>query len=118
MRFELKPIEVENWTVNNITLTGKIRVHVTIFKNGFGSYSLVFPIVTDELKDEYNLKGDFLIADKPLQPDDVVSITDFSLKGNISLKEGETSIDKMLSRRYVYLEDAFLMIKQQKSFWG
>jgi hypothetical protein len=118
MRFELKPIEVENWTVNNITLTGKIRVHVTIFKNGFCSISLVFPIVTDELKDEYNLKGDFLIADKPLQPDDVVSITAFSGMGNISLKEGETTINEMLIRRRDYLQHAFFDDKTLKRLWG
>jgi hypothetical protein len=115
MRFELKPIEVENWTVNNITLTGKIRVHATIFKNGFCVISLVFPIVTEELKDEYNLKGDFLVANKPLKPDDVISITDFRNEGYISLKEGKMRITDIFRSRKGYVKYAFFEDKEIKN---
>ena len=115
MRFELNPVEVENWTVNNITLTGKIRVHATIFKNGFCVISLVFPIVTEELKDEYNLKGDFLVADKPLKPDDVISVTNFRNEGNISLKEGNMTFTDIFLRRISYVEYAFFEYEEIKN---
>ena len=116
MRFELKPIEVENWTVNNITLTGKIRVHATIFKNGFSLISLILPIVTDEMNVDPKLKGDFLLADKPLKPDDVISILEN--EEIPTLKEGEMTLDHMFRRRYYYLERAFFENKPIKVFWG
>jgi hypothetical protein len=108
MRLELNPIEVEIWTVNNLAVTGKIRVHATIFKNGFCLISLVYPIVTKELKDKYKLEGDFLVADKPLKPDDVVYITKFRTnEWDISPKAEERTLTNISISRLMYLEHVF-----------
>nr|QNO56748.1 hypothetical protein HGIILDEE_00037 [Methanosarcinales archaeon ANME-1 ERB7] len=110
MRLELNPIEFEIFAPNNLAMTGKIRVHATIFKNGFCLISLVFPIVTKELKDKYKLKGDFLVADKPLKPDDVVSITEFRTDEWIikySLNEVKMTLSDISISRQMYLEHVF-----------
>jgi hypothetical protein len=68
------------------------------------------------LKKEYNLTDDFLVADKPLKPDDVVSITMFRRnKENISLKEGEMTYPNIFWRRKRYVEHAFFEDKKIKS---
>jgi hypothetical protein len=105
VRYELKPLKVENWKVNNITLNGSIRVHATIYKHGFCSISLIFPIITRDWENEYNIKGDFLIADKPLKTDDIVFIEEFTKK--IPLKGEYMTKGQIRREKYSNLTNKF-----------
>jgi len=103
VRYELKPFEVKDWKVNNVTLTGSIRVHATIFKPGYCSICLVFPIITEDLNN--NKSQDFLIADKPLKIDDIVTIERF--KADIRLKGKNRTKYQIFGITYEALKNKF-----------
>jgi len=110
VRYELKPLNVKNWKVNNVTSKGTIRVHATIFKPGYCSISLVFPIITDELN--INSQG-FLIADKPLKTDDIVEMFEGKSPLNITC-EGR---DKVINRtKKAIFENQYKKLKNK--FFG
>lgn len=106
VRYELKPFEVKNWKVNNVTLTGSIRVHATIFKPGYCSICLVFPIITEDL----NINSqNFLIADKPLKTDDIVEMFEGKIPLNITY-EGR---DKVNTTKRAIFENEYNKLKNK-----